>query len=658
MFSTLAQIRLRTQILMLAGLAIAGMLGIAGLHFASKTIERIDLAEMAAIEDISRTGAQINTIVSNLEGQEKDFILSKDLAVLDARDARLARALESLETIHQRLQAIGAEDNAQFVGALRTKLAASDAAFVALRDNMTRLGLDPKSGLEGELRAAVHEIETTLGEVDAAELKILMLMMRRHEKDYMLRGDPKYATRIDARVGEFKDALATSGLSFDRQDNLLGKLEDYRSGVMAWINTDRERLALTDGLAGAYNEVATLLAALSEGLEAQAVEARGTLENKQTMAGWAIMGAVAFIVLLVGAIAMLVGHRLVTAINRINTAMSALAAGEASVEIPFVDRRNEIGEMAAAIQVFKDNAIEKQRLEADQAEAESRRAAERKQLMDSLADGFDASVKGVVDSVSELVQQLQATANQLSRDAEETSEQSNSVATSAEEASTNVQTVAAAAEQLTASIAEIAQQVTRASDLTSNAVTEAAQTTSVMQGLSDAAQQIGDVVGLISDIAGQTNLLALNATIEAARAGEAGKGFAVVASEVKNLASQTAKATEDIGGQIRGVQEATTRAVAAIESIAGTITAMTEISASVASAVEEQGSATQEITRNTQRAASGTDQVSASISGVSRAASQTGAAATQLGSAVGALSAQSDTLRGEVAQFTAKVRAA
>ncbi len=345
-------------------------------------------------------------------------------------------------------------------------------------------------------------------------------------------------------------------------------------------------------------------------------------------------------------------------LTAMSVAMKQVADGDTSVETPGLGRGDEVGQMADTVEVFKANAIEKQRLEAEQAKAEERAAAEKQRMMNELADGFEASVKDVVNGVGEFIVQLQQTAEALSKDAEDTTSQSTAVAAAAEQASANVQTVAAASEELASSVLEISRQVASSSQLTAEAVTEAERTNEMVQGLATAAQQIGDVVSLINDIAGQTNLLALNATIEAARAGEAGKGFAVVASEVKNLASQTAKATEDIGGQIRGIQEATQQAVDAIGSIAATISKMSDISTGVASAVEEQGAATQEITRNTQEAATGTNDVSANIGGVSQAAAQTGSAAVELRTAVDGLSRQSNDLNAEVERFIAKVRAA
>ncbi len=275
-----------------------------------------------------------------------------------------------------------------------------------------------------------------------------------------------------------------------------------------------------------------------------------------------------------------------------------------------------------------------------------------------LADDFESKLKGVIDAVSAAATELQATAETMTITAGESSRRATAVAAASEQATTNVQTVAAAAEELSKSIIEISRQVDGSTTVAGKAVEEAKRTDSRVHALSEAAQKIGEVVQLINDIASQTNLLALNATIEAARAGEAGKGFAVVASEVKSLASQTAKATEDISAQVNAIQAATRDAVEAIRSIGATITQISETSTTIASAVEEQGAATQEIARNVQQAAAGTHEVSDNIAGVTTAAGETGAATSQMLGAAKELAGQADMLRREVGDFFTRARAA
>jgi methyl-accepting chemotaxis protein len=344
-------------------------------------------------------------------------------------------------------------------------------------------------------------------------------------------------------------------------------------------------------------------------------------------------------------------------IRRMTDAMARLADRQLATEIEGVGRKDEIGRMAGAVQVFKDGLIEADRLAAEQEREQTRKAA-RAKLVDGYVLEFDSKVRETLDTLAAAATEMNATAGSMSSVAEETSRQAMAVSTASEQTSANVQTVASAGEEMAASISEISRQVTQAAGVARGAVKEAADTTATMNGLAESAQKIGDVVALISDIAGQTNLLALNATIEAARAGEAGKGFAVVASEVKALANQTARATEEIASQIGSVQVAAREAVDAIKGIDATIAQISEISAVIAAAVEEQGATTVEISRNTQEAARGTEDVSRNIAGVTDAAGQTGAAASQVLAASGELSRQAETLRAEVARFLTDIKAA
>ena len=360
--------------------------------------------------------------------------------------------------------------------------------------------------------------------------------------------------------------------------------------------------------------------------------------------------------------ALIVGFVLARGITRpitgMTEAMRGLARGDFSTTIPGRDKRDEIGTMAEALEVFRNGMMEAEELRKAQETQKQQAAEERRIAMNALADKFEQSIGEVVGNVTQASSRLQGTAEDMARTAEETSGQSTAVAAASEQVTANVQTVASATEELSASIREIAQQVAEASRMTNEAVGQARSSTQEVQGLTDAAQRIGDVVRIINDIAGQTNLLALNATIEAARAGEAGKGFAVVASEVKALASQTTKATDEIASQIKAMQEATVRSAQVITHIAETIDQLSQSSTAIASAVEEQGAATQEIARNVQQAAVGTTEVAGNITQVSQAASVTGSAATSLLSAAGTLSKDGAALKKQVDSFLREIRAA
>ncbi len=345
-------------------------------------------------------------------------------------------------------------------------------------------------------------------------------------------------------------------------------------------------------------------------------------------------------------------------LNALSMAMRRLADGDKDSRVPYLGRPDEMGVMAASVEIFRNAAVEMDSMRTEQLRTAEHAEAAKKAAMSALADSFEASVKSVMQGVSAAATQMQSSANLMTRSTDEINQQSGVLAATASQTSASVQTVAASAEELSASIADIGRQVTQSAKIAESAAEEAGKTDQLVQGLADTAQRIGDVVSLINAIAGQTNLLALNATIEAARAGEAGRGFAVVASEVKSLAAQTAKATEEIAAQVGAIQSSTGEAVTAIKRIAGTITEVNTIAAAVATGIEQQGLATGAIARNVQQAAIGTSQVSSKIVGVKDAVVETGRMSKDVLSAAGALSRQAEQLRDEVDRFLGSVRAA
>src|SRR6478735_4827835 len=368
-------------------------------------------------------------------------------------------------------------------------------------------------------------------------------------------------------------------------------------------------------------------------------------------------GLVCLVVLVLGA-SFVIGRSVTKPLAKITALTERLAAGDGAFDVPYTDRRDEIGGLAKALAVFKDNASAVGRMHAEQQETKQKADEEKRKTMTDLAGKFEANVQAVVRDVFNEARAMQQAAQGMSETANKATDRASLVATACQQASSNVQTVASAAGQLSSSITEISQRVAQAATVADKAAADGQRTNDTVQGLAAAAHKIGEVIDLINQIASQTNLLALNATIEAARAGEAGRGFAVVASEVKSLASQTAKATDEIGAQISAIQAETNQVVGNIESIRATIMEVNEISSSIAAAVEEQGAATAAIAHSVREAASGTDQVSQNISGVTDATAETGQAAGLVLQSSGRLSQKLQSLENEVSAFVAGVRAA
>lgn len=463
---------------------------------------------------------------------------------------------------------------------------------------------------------------------------------------------------IDELQGE-QEALDQAVVD-PRLDDDLAAIRDgvrrYGEGVDALLPlTQRLALSLAEAMDTHGPRIGTVLGDASEaaqsGMEDVGPDAAAALQSTEDRV--LMVSVVAILIGIVAAV--FLSRGLVRPLAAMTESMRGLAGGALSTAIAGLGRGDEIGEMARAVQVFKENAVERERMEAEQ-KVQRQEREQRGKALEALVADFDRQAQGVISGVTAAAEQLDSTARGMTSTAERSAQQASAVAAATEQATANVQSVATSSEELSASIGEIAGLVGQSQRIAETAKAESEQATTIVNGLVDHASSIGQVVELITGIAEQTNLLALNATIEAARAGEAGRGFAVVASEVKSLAQQTGKATEQIAQQIQAIQDVTRTAANGINKVGEIVARMNEISASVAAAIEEQSAATGEISRNVTEAASGTQEVSSSIADVSKSVGETGSAAEEVLAAARDLAGQTDRLRGDMGQFFDRVQ--
>ena len=652
-------LRLTHKITAIGIIGLIGVVLVGGIHLYGENA----VAVYRNAAENARTIAELNRKieVELLEGRraEKDFLLRNDARKADSQIEIGKAVATDVDALRNKVAAIGKSDLAAQIEAMQASLKKYQANFTAVVEQKRELGLDEKSGLEGRLRNSVHDIESRVEALHEQSLLITMLAMRRHEKDFMLRRDAKYGEEMKKRNAEFLAGVANAEIPEPAKTELKQKLADYQRDFQAWMEQALKLAAELKSMSEAFSAVEPVIEAVSKSVYATSAEAeqanRAQREEIQRLIGIAI----AVISVLVMGAGLYIGRSVSKPLKVMTAAMIELANGNFAVVLPGLGRRDEIGEIAQAVETFKVNAEQKARDEAEEKIRQDRiLAQQRKADMIRMADSFEGAVGEIVETVSSASTELEASADALTSTASRSQELATMVAAASEEASTNVQSVASATEELSSSVNEISRQVQESARMATEAVDQAQHTNNRVGELSQAAARIGDVVELINTIAGQTNLLALNATIEAARAGEAGRGFAVVASEVKALAEQTAKATGDIGRQIADIQSATQDSVNAIKAISGTIGKLSEISSTIAAAVEEQGAATQEISRNVQQAAMGTSEVSAHISDVQQGATETGSASAQVLSAAQSLSGDSNRLKLEVGKFLNTVRAA
>ena len=649
------------------GLQVAGIAVVAATSLAVVGFVQIDgrqkrdaaIAEAVADRALHGDVTAFEITLLQLRRAEKNFLMRLDQKSLDEHAASRATGEALLARVADASRSGERSRIAGSVERIDADFKKYIEAFDRLVQTRKKLGLKPESGYTGDLKRAAQDIESVLAGIGGdSEITNVILKARRYEKDFMLQREAKYVEGFDRQLTVLADRVAALDLAPTMQTDLTRSITLYRAGFHAWAAGDARVTQAGDTMMAVHREMEPMVEEIAATATAllTAAEARAEVISSEVERGmvWTLAGA--FLALL--GLSFVIGRAISRPIVGMTDAMTRLADGDLDAVVPGRDAGNEIGRMARAVEVFRDNARERLVLEAAQREASTRSAADRRAAMLALADSFEGRIGGVVATVSSAATELEAAAGTLSTASEEVSAQSTAVAAAAEQATANVRNVAAATEELSSTVTEVGRQVERSAETAAEALSQAEVTTEQVRGLSAAAEQIGTIVQLIADIASQTNLLALNATIEAARAGDAGRGFAVVAQEVKGLAEQTARATGEIGRQVSSIQGSTHRAADAIDAIAQTIATMNTIAGSIAAAVEEQGVTTLEISRNLQEAAHGTGDVSANIEGVSAGAVSSSAASSQVLTSASNLAGQAEMLRSAVTTFLDEVRAA
>jgi methyl-accepting chemotaxis protein len=655
------QLSVRGRVIALAVVPLIGFGAIGAAYMSGEQAVQTAFGETKAGLDLSNTSAALKTAVVTMRESAKDFVMSPgSTAQIQFENAHKA-ALERTKEIGERDKSTTAKERLERIS---QDLSNVKDLFGRLAAAQEATGVNIVTGARGELHSAGRDFDKALEEASGmltgeqfAGLRGSVLSMKVHEKELMLARTRESLTKLQDDQKKFVEQVQTMFLPDDDKKKLVKVSEVYAVAAKKYGDSAAPLQLFLNMITNSLGELGPVTDEIVSAAAARHAQATASFEASQAQTKGFIVAVGAMAVLLGIALALMIGRSITSPLKGLSNAMERLAAGDTTVEIPATEAKDEIGGMAHTVIVFRDNAIEREQLAVTQ-EKGAREREKRAETIAKTIASFEQSVGQTLTQVRGAAERLETAAGALNGAADAVSSEAKSAEERVGAASSNVTSAASSAEELAASIGEIAGQAATSTQVASRAVQEAQRTVSTMSELGNAASRIGEVIGLIQAIAGQTNLLALNATIEAARAGEAGRGFAVVASEVKNLAGQTAKATEEVASQIGAIQSAAGDAADAIEQVNSIIEEMSKIAASVAAAVEQQNAAVSAIAEGVNRASSEARTGAEAMTRVAGASTDARATADDVKALSGALSAEAENLDGEVRRFLAEVRAA